>query len=73
MVAGLVELARSRCSRPARFNAEQIARLQPAKTAAMEGLFETQPNAPLAIIGMPDSEKGILLDPIDDSELAEPV
>jgi cytochrome bd ubiquinol oxidase subunit I len=47
------------------FNAEQIARVQPAKTAAMEGLFETQPNAPLAIIGMPDTEKRILLDPIE--------
>jgi len=46
------------------FNAEQIARNQPAKTAAMEGLFETQPNAPLAIIGMPDTDKRILLDPI---------
>jgi cytochrome d ubiquinol oxidase subunit I len=47
------------------FNGEQIARSQPAKTAAMEGLFHTQPNAPLAIIGMPDTEKGILLDPIE--------
>jgi cytochrome d ubiquinol oxidase subunit I len=47
------------------FNGEQIARTQPAKTAAMEGLFHTQPNAPLAIIGMPDTEKGILLDPIE--------
>jgi len=47
------------------FNGEQIARSQPAKTAAMEGLFRTQPNAPLAIIGMPDTEKGILLDPIE--------
>jgi cytochrome d ubiquinol oxidase subunit I len=31
----------------------------------MEGLFRTQPNAPLAIIGMPDTDKGILLDPIE--------
>jgi len=43
---------------------ENIARFQPIKMAAMEGLFETQEGAPLAIIGMPDSEKGVLLDPI---------
>lgn len=47
------------------FNGENVARYQPAKTAAMEGLFETQPNAPLAIIGMPDTEKHNLLDPIE--------
>jgi cytochrome d ubiquinol oxidase subunit I len=43
------------------FNGETVARLQPAKTAAMEGLFQTQPQAPLAIIGMPDTEKRDLL------------
>jgi cytochrome d ubiquinol oxidase subunit I len=47
------------------FNGETVARFQPAKTAAMEGLFATQPNAPLAIIGMPDTEKRNLLDPIE--------
>jgi cytochrome d ubiquinol oxidase subunit I len=47
------------------FNAERIAVLQPAKTAAMEGLFDTQPNAPMAIIGMPDTETRRLLDPIE--------
>jgi cytochrome d ubiquinol oxidase subunit I len=47
------------------FNAENVARYQPAKTAAMEGLFETRPGAPLAIIGMPDTEKKRLLDPIE--------
>jgi cytochrome d ubiquinol oxidase subunit I len=47
------------------FNGENVARYQPAKTAAMEGLFTTQANAPLAIIGMPDTEKGFLLDPIE--------
>lgn len=46
-------------------NADRIARLQPAKTAAMEGLFETEPHAPMAIIGMPDTETGHLLDPIE--------
>ena len=43
---------------------ENVARFQPVKMAAMEGVFETQDGAPLAIIGMPDTEKGKLLDPI---------
>jgi cytochrome d ubiquinol oxidase subunit I len=43
---------------------ENITRFQPVKMAAMEGLFETQEGAPLAIIGMPDTEKKQLLDPI---------
>jgi cytochrome d ubiquinol oxidase subunit I len=46
-------------------NAERVATLQPAKTAAMEGLFDTQPHAPMAIIGMPDTETRRLLDPIE--------
>jgi cytochrome d ubiquinol oxidase subunit I len=37
---------------------------QPLKLAAMEGLFETQYGAPLAIIGMPDTTQGTLLDPV---------
>ncbi|MGE5361731.1 MAG: cytochrome ubiquinol oxidase subunit I [Bacteroidales bacterium] len=43
---------------------ENITRFQPIKMAAMEGLFETQEGAPLAIIGMPDAEKRTLMDPI---------
>jgi cytochrome d ubiquinol oxidase subunit I len=43
---------------------ENVARYQPAKMAAMEGVFETQEGAPLAIIGMPDTEKRQLLDPV---------
>src|SRR3954471_6211688 len=46
------------------FHGENIARFQPAKTAAMEGLFHTQEGAPLAIIGMPDRERQELTDPI---------
>ena len=46
------------------FNGENITRFQPAKMAAMEGLFRTQEGAPLAIIGMPDRDKGELMDPI---------
>jgi len=45
-------------------HAENLARFQPIKTAAMEGLFQTQNGAPLAIIGMPDTKKGDLLDPV---------
>ncbi len=43
---------------------ENITRYQPAKMAAMEGLFKTQAGAPLAIIGMPDRERHELMDPI---------
>ncbi|MGE5814703.1 MAG: cytochrome ubiquinol oxidase subunit I, partial [Acidobacteriota bacterium] len=43
---------------------ENVARFQPEKMAAMEGVFESQEGAPIAILGMPDTEKKILLDPI---------
>ncbi len=43
---------------------EHIARYQPEKMAAMEGVFGSQEGAPMAIIGMPDTERRILLDPI---------
>jgi len=43
---------------------ETVARLQPAKMAAMEGLFESQEGAGIAIIGMPDTERRELMDPI---------
>ena len=46
------------------FQGENITRFQPAKMAAMEGLFKTQAGAPLAIIGMPDRERQELMDPI---------
>jgi cytochrome d ubiquinol oxidase subunit I len=46
------------------FHGETISRFQPAKMAAMEGLFKTQIGAPLAIIGMPDRERQDLMDPI---------
>jgi cytochrome d ubiquinol oxidase subunit I len=46
------------------FQGENLTRFQPAKTAAMEGLFKTQAGAPLAIIGMPDRERQELMDPI---------
>jgi cytochrome d ubiquinol oxidase subunit I len=46
------------------FHGENVARFQPVKMAAMEGLFESQEGAPLAIIGMPDVQRRELLDPI---------
>ena len=46
------------------FHAENVARFQPAKMASMEGVFETQSRAGMAIIGMPDSVKKELMDPI---------
>jgi cytochrome d ubiquinol oxidase subunit I len=46
------------------FHGENLTRMQPAKVAAMEGLFKTQHGAPLAIIGMPDRERQELTDPI---------
>ena len=45
-------------------NAENVSIYQPVKTAAMEGLFETQRGAPIAIVGMPDTVKRELMDPI---------
>lgn len=43
---------------------ENIVRFQPTKMAAMEGLFETQEGAPLAIVGMPDTVNHVLIDPV---------
>ncbi|HEY3382230.1 MAG TPA: cytochrome ubiquinol oxidase subunit I [Vicinamibacterales bacterium] len=45
-------------------NGENVTRYQPVKMAAMEGLFRTQEGAPMAIIGMPDTERRDLMDPI---------
>jgi len=45
-------------------NGEQVTAHQPIKMAAMEGLFKTQEGAPIAIIGMPDTERRELMDPI---------
>jgi cytochrome d ubiquinol oxidase subunit I len=46
------------------FHGENVARFQPAKMAAMEGLFQTTDWAGIAIIGMPDTERRELTDPI---------
>jgi cytochrome bd ubiquinol oxidase subunit I len=45
-------------------NGSDVTVYQPVKLAAMEGLFTTQRGAPLAIIGMPDTEHGTLTDAI---------
>lgn len=46
------------------FQGENVARFQPAKMAAMEGIFESQERAGMAIIGMPDTERKELMDAI---------
>jgi cytochrome d ubiquinol oxidase subunit I len=43
---------------------KMIAHNQPATLAAMEGLFETQQGAPIAILGQPDTEKRRLDNPL---------
>jgi cytochrome d ubiquinol oxidase subunit I len=45
-------------------NGADVTKYQPIKLAAMEGLFESEKAAPLAIIGMPESKERKLLDPI---------
>jgi cytochrome d ubiquinol oxidase subunit I len=45
-------------------NAADITRYQPVKLAAMEGLFKTESGAPQAIIGMPDTQRSTLIDPV---------
>ncbi len=45
-------------------NSANVTTYQPAKLAAMEGLFESTRDAPLAIIGMPDSKTNSLIDPV---------
>jgi cytochrome d ubiquinol oxidase subunit I len=45
-------------------NGENVTEHQPIKMAAMEGLFRTQEGAPIAILGMPDTERRELMDPI---------
>ena len=38
-------------------HAVQVAETQPVKLAAFEGLFETQTNAPLMLVGVPDADR----------------
>ncbi|MDE2572544.1 MAG: cytochrome ubiquinol oxidase subunit I, partial [bacterium] len=45
-------------------NSADVTTDQPIKLAAMEGLFESTEGAPLAIIGMPDTQAKRLIDPI---------
>ena len=42
-----------------------VTEYQPAKLAAMEGLFRSELGAPLAIIGMPDTQGQHLIDPVE--------
>jgi cytochrome bd ubiquinol oxidase subunit I len=45
-------------------NGDDVSEYQPIKLAAMEGLFVSTKDAPLAIIGMPDLHTKSLIDPI---------
>ena len=45
-------------------NSADVTHDQPAKLAAMEGLFKTTQGAPLAILGMPDTQHETLIDPL---------
>jgi cytochrome d ubiquinol oxidase subunit I len=45
-------------------NGDEVTKYQPIKLAAMEGLFNSTKDAPLAIIGMPDTHTDDLIDPI---------
>jgi cytochrome bd ubiquinol oxidase subunit I len=45
-------------------NGRDITAYEPVKLAAMEGLFASEKGAPLAIVGMPDTSKDDLIDPI---------
>ncbi len=45
-------------------NSANVTRDQPAKLAAMEGLFHSERGAPIAIFGMPDVQHQKLIDPI---------
>jgi len=45
-------------------NGADVTHDQPIKLAAMEGLFRSEYGAPLAIIGMPDTSRRTLIDPI---------
>ena len=46
-------------------NAHNVSRYQPVKQAAYEGLFRSQADAPIAIVGMPSTEQRRLLDPVE--------
>ena len=46
-------------------NSANVTAFQPVKLAAMEGLFHSEQGAPLAILGMPDTDGQRLLDPVN--------
>ncbi len=45
-------------------DSKNVVRYQPVKLASMEGLFQTEQGAPLAILGMPDTQHRRLIDPV---------
>jgi len=50
-------------------NGNDVAHYQPIKLAAMEGIFHSTRDAPLALIGMPDLQHDDLLDPVEIPDL----
>lgn len=63
VVAGAI-LAVTQLFPTGELNSRNVVTYQPIKLATMEGLFETEKGAPIAIIGMPDTDHGKLIDPI---------
>ncbi len=63
VIAGVI-LALTQLFPTGDLNGASVVQYQPTKLAAMEGLFQTQKGAPLAIIGMPDTGNEDLIDPI---------
>jgi cytochrome d ubiquinol oxidase subunit I len=63
VIAGTI-LAITQASPTGDSNSRKIAHYQPVKLASMEGLFETRAGAPIAIVGMPDTEAAELIDPV---------
>lgn len=63
VIAGII-LAITQAFPTGDLNSKNVVRYQPVKLATMEGLFKTEKGASLAIIGMPDTPQGKLIDPI---------
>jgi len=63
VIAGLI-LSLTQLFPTGDMDSHNVVEYQPTKLATMEGLFETEKGAPLAIIGMPDTQNSRLIDPV---------
>src|SRR5487761_42416 len=63
VISGLI-LALTQLFPTGDMNSHNVTEYQPTKLATMEGLFQTESGAPLALIGMPDTQHQTLIDPI---------